>query len=96
MSLSTTDYVLQGIRLLLVLILPWFLRSGKGWCAFTIPFLFILGWSIWRIAYFDVKTLNDIPGGGYIFVDFVYSLLALGLYGCNRGIRHLLHKRRAG
>ena len=94
MSLSTTDYVLQAIGALLVVVYPWFLRSGRGWRAFFVPFLFILAWGIWRIGYFDPGTHNDIPGMGYIVVDFAYSFLALAFYGASRGIHHLLRSRR--
>ena len=46
------------------------------------------------MSYFDPETNNDIPGMGYIVVDFVCSFLALGLYGASRGIRHLVRTRR--
>ena len=95
MSLSTSDYVLQGTGAFLVLVVPWFLRAGRAWFAFLLPFLFILAWGFWRMAYFDPETNTDVPGMGYIVVDFVYSFLALGLYGANRGIRHLVRTRRA-
>ncbi len=76
MLLSITDYVVQGIIALLVLVHPWFLRPGQGLRAFGFPFLAIFIWGIWRLRYFDPKTHNDIPGTGYVVVAFSYSLIA--------------------
>ena len=77
MLLSITDYVVQGIIALLVLVHPWFLRPGQGLRAFGFPFLAIFIWGIWRFTFFDPKTHNDIPGIGYFVVALPYSLIAL-------------------
>jgi hypothetical protein len=77
MLLSASDYIVQGIIALLVLVHPWFLRPGQSFRAFGFPFLAICLWGVWRMTYFDPATRNDIPGIGYFVVAFPYSLIAL-------------------
>jgi hypothetical protein len=91
MFLSITDYVVQGIIALLVLVHPWLLRPGQSLRAFGFPFLAIFIWGIWRFTYFDPATRNDIPGIGYFIVAFPYSLISLLFFG----IRSAILRRRA-
>lgn len=91
MLLSIIDYMIQGIIALLVLVHPWFLRSGQSLRAFGFPFLAIFAWGIWRFAYFDSATHNDIPGIGYFAAAFGYSLIALLFFA----IRCAILRRRA-
>jgi hypothetical protein len=91
MPLSITDYLVQGTIALLVLVRPWFLRPGQGRRAFWVPFLAIFVWGIWRVAYFDPATHNDIPGVGYFVVALGYSLVALLFFA----IRCAILRRRA-
>lgn len=91
MHLSITDYVVQVIIALLVLVHPWFLRPGQGRRAFCFPFFTIFVWGIWRMTYFDPKTSNDIPGIGYFVVAFPYSFIALIFFA----IRCAIFRRRA-
>src|SRR5205823_4294988 len=74
--LCVSDWVIQGMIVLLVFVRPWFLRPGQGFRAFFVPFCVITAWGVWRFAYFDPATHNDIPGIGY-FVSIPYSFLAL-------------------
>ena len=80
MLLSLSDYVLQGIIALLVLVHPWLLRPGQSLRAIAFPFLAVSLWGIWRMRYFDPATHNDIPAIGYFAVPFLCSLIALLLF----------------
>lgn len=91
MLLSITDYVVQGIIALLVIVHPWFLRLGQGRRAFGVPFVAIFAWGIWRFTYFDPATHNDIPGIGYFVAAFGYGLIALLFFT----IRCAIWRRRA-
>ena len=91
--LSFSDYAIQGIIALLVLVRPWFLRPGQGFRAFGIPFLAIFAWGFWRLFYFDPATHNDIPGIGYFVVAFPYSLIALLFFAIHCAI---LRRRAKG
>jgi len=91
MLLSISDYVVQGIIALLVLVHPWFLRPGQSLRAFGFPFLAIVAWGIWRMVYFDPATHNDIPGLGYFVVAFPYSFIALLFFA----IRCAILRRRS-
>ena len=80
-SLSITDFAIQGVFVLSVFVLPFFLRPGSGLRSFGFPFLIIFAWGFWRLAYFDSTTHNDIPGMGYIVCAFGYALIARGIFG---------------
>ena len=88
---EVADYVIEGVILLLVFVHPWFLPIGRSSRAFGLPFLIILVWGFWRMAYFDPVTENDVPGIGYICAAFGYSIIARALYG----IRCVFLRRRA-
>ena len=92
MLLYIADYVVQGLILLLTFVYPWFLRLGQGGRAFVFPFVVIFVWGIWRMAYFDPTTHNDIPGFGYIVAAFGYGIIATLLF-C---IRSAVLRSRAG
>jgi hypothetical protein len=91
MFLSITDYVVQGIIVLLVLVHPWFLRPGQSLRAFGFPFLVIFLWGIWRMTCFDPATHNDIPGFGYVVAASGYGLIALLFFA----VRCAILRRRA-
>jgi hypothetical protein len=91
MLLSFADYVVQGLILLLTFVHPWFLRLGQEARAFGFPFVVIFIWGIWRMAYFDPATHNDIPGIGYIVAAFGYGIISYILFG----IRCAVLRRRA-
>jgi hypothetical protein len=76
-SISTADYIIQGIIALLIFVHPWFLRPGQGGRAFGFPFLAICAWGFWRVFDFDPATHNDVPGIGYFVAAVPYSLIAL-------------------
>jgi hypothetical protein len=90
MLLSITDFVIQGVIVLLIFVHPWFLRPGQRSRAFCYPFLAIFFWGFWRLFYFDIVTRNDIPGIGYFIVALPYSLIALLFYA----IRCAILRRR--
>ena len=95
MLLSISDYVLQGIIAVLFLVHPWFLRPGQSRRAFWFPFLTIFAWGIWRMAYFDPATNNDIPGIGYLVVAFAYSSVANLFFAVRCAILRRRAKRNA-
>jgi len=94
MILSISDYVVQGIIALLVLVHPWFLRPGQSLRAYGFPFLAIFAWGVWRMAYFDPVTHNAIPGIGYFVVAFPYSLIALLFFAIRCAILRRRDKRK--
>lgn len=77
MSLSTTDYVVQGLLALLLFVLPWFLRPGRGCLAFALPFVAILARRLWRVFHFDIAMKNDVPGIAYLVSPSRFYLLRL-------------------
>ncbi len=95
MSFSTADYLAQAILALFVFVHPWFIRPGRGWQAFVIPFMLIFIWGVWRVVSYDAATNNDVPGMFYIASAFFYSFIALGLYGIRCLIRRSQARRRA-
>ena len=91
MFLSISDYLAQGTIAALVFVYPWFLRTGQAMQAFLFPSVAILAWGFWRLLVFDPRTANDIPGAGYLASAFLYSFLALLMFG----IRRALSRRRS-
>ena len=78
--LSMTDFGFQVFFGFVVLVFPWFLSPRSKGRAFGYPFIVIFTWGLWRMAYYDPTTNNDIPGIGYIVVAFVYSFVASFLF----------------
>ena len=96
MLLSVSDYIIQAIIALLVLVYPWFLRPGHGLRAFGFPFLATCLWGIWRMFHFDPATRNDIPGFGYFVVAFLNSLIALLFFGTRCAVLRRKPKTQRG
>jgi hypothetical protein len=92
-SLSVTDWIIQGLIAISVLVLPFFLGPGSGIRVFGYPFLIILAWGIWRMLYFDVATNNGVPGGGYLVIAFAYSLVASGIFAVRCAVLHSKNTR---
>lgn len=71
------DYIAQFSLLILSLLPPCFTpqQSGPG-KHFGLVFLATFIWGIWRVAYFDVVTHNDIPGIGYLMLPFFMVVLS--------------------
>jgi hypothetical protein len=66
--------------LLLVLLPPCFTPADCGPAKhFELVFLAGFLWGIWRFAYFDIVTQNDIPGIGYLIVPFFLVAVSLGV-----------------
>ena len=78
--IGMTDYVLQGLILLCVFVLPFFLSANRGIYAFGCPFLLSMAWGGWRFGCFDPLTANDIPGIAYLMLPFVYAFIARVIY----------------
>lgn len=80
LSLSAIDYVIQGLLVCLIFIVPWFVGQGRGYFAFLMPLAAICLWGMWRMFHFDPVMRNDVPGIGYFVAAGVYSFLSWVLF----------------
>jgi hypothetical protein len=89
-QLSVTDYTIQGLEFLFVILFPFSLRRGSGIRAIAYPFALALGWGGWRIFYYDNATENDVPGMAYI----VSAIAAAGFSGMIYSVRQTMLSKK--
>ena len=80
------DYASQAGLLLLSLLIPF--TAPVQWSGFRL-YLSLYGiwflWGVWRFAYFDMITKNDIPGMGYLVAPLLLCAIALALFYVRKG-----------
>ena len=79
-AVSVTDWLFQGVIAFSILILPILLPKGAHFRSVGYPFLVIVAWGLWRMAYFDPVMDNDVPGVGYIIAALAYPWIARVIY----------------
>jgi hypothetical protein len=84
--LSMADYITQAALIISPAAFLFFQPRLKF--AFGIPFFLGFVWGLWRMAYFDPLTENDIPGIGYIFVGFELGLAGIVIYGIRKAYQN--------
>jgi len=93
-TLSITDWAIQGFIALSVLVFPFLLKPESGGRAFGYPFMIIFVWGIWRMAYYDGATHNDIPGIGYFVAAFIYALIARAIFAIRCAVSRWITMRK--
>jgi hypothetical protein len=74
-SAHAADSITTYALLASVVILPFSRASLR--VAFWMPLLMGTLWGIWRMAFFDPLTKNDIPGIGYFVLAFVLGIAGM-------------------
>jgi hypothetical protein len=64
-----------------MLALPFLTPLGSGVGKHFAVF-YVLGflWGVWRVAYFDPVTQNDVPGIGYLIVPLVMGGISASVF----------------
>ena len=81
-SVAFVDFFAQGILILLAVMVPLVSPTLKK--AFRLPFGMTFVWGIWRFAYFDPVTGNDVPGIAYLFPPVVLGVIGVFVFGVRR------------
>ena len=91
--LSIMDWVFQGIIACSILVLPFVLPEGAASRALGYPFLAMLAWGFWRMAYFDPVMGNDVPGISYIIIALFYPWVGSVIYAVRQGVQSRRNKK---
>lgn len=84
-TLGACDYIAQAGIIILALVAP-FINARERRAGWHLAKLFFLGvaWTFWRMAWFDSLTHNDVPGGIYLYVIAVLTIISGVLYMVRR------------
>lgn len=91
---ATADYASQIGLLLMTIVFPFV--APTRWRTIGM-FAFVYGvwivWGVWRFAFFDSVTGNDVPGMGYLVAPLLWCSIATVLFFIRKHFRFPRSKR---
>lgn len=90
-TLPAADFVIQALLLASAIIVPVF--GGTHRSTLVVPVMAGMIWGLWRMAYFDPTTNNDVLGFGYMITAFQFGLIGLIVYGARKFVVDCRRKR---